>query len=348
MRLSGWSVGAWWRLPLRLLPGLIGALFPFLDGWARGCQEGPVRPCAWRELPFQDPRESGEEGPQFSGLAWYGESHLILLPQWAHRMGSQGWFGDRGVGRLFALEKGALLEGIAAPRPRPLVPRPIPWRFAPELRELMEKKGFQGFEAIVFAGDTFWVTMETKRKDGDMVGRLARGRLVRGEKGLEARLEELSPLEMRARENADGRTVESLAVWNGALYAFYEDNSTRAEAQGWRISPGMELLGRFPVPPLCPRLSDLTAPDREGRVWGVITDKKPLRKQLVELQLGPGGVTRTPAPLMALEPAAREHSWEGVARLEEGGRLLGLLLISDDEKRSLLGFVPAASLPSTP
>ncbi|HYH96206.1 hypothetical protein, partial [Hyalangium sp.] len=99
-------------------------------------------------LPLSGPLQG--DGAELSGLAWYGE-HLILLPQYPD-------WEDDGTSCLYTVSKAGILAQLDHTASGPLEPRCIAFDSGG-----LEKRipGFEGYEAIGFAGDQAYLIVET-------------------------------------------------------------------------------------------------------------------------------------------------------------------------------------------
>jgi hypothetical protein len=88
-------------------------------------------------------------------MAWCG-ADLILLPQYPKR------FGVDGIDHVFSVPQENLLAYLAGDKPDGIEPTLIPFD-AQGLEEQIP--GFEGFEAILFDEDVFYVTIEARDKD---------------------------------------------------------------------------------------------------------------------------------------------------------------------------------------
>ncbi len=281
---------------------------------------------------------------EVSGLAWYGDE-LVLLPQYPGRLGDALY-------TLSRTELEAFLEGELTGS---LEPRP--WSFRAE--GVGEIRGFEGFEALAFRGDTIYLTIEA-RVPGGMMGYLVRGRVTPEEIVVDVR----ERVELPPQAPLDNFSDESLLVAGEQLLTFYE-------TQGLNVNPSpvarrfdAETLtpqGDLPFPTLEYRLTDVTALDEAGRFWGINYlwpgDVRKLQpgldmevehhgqgathaegvtvERLVEFALHHDQIVRTETPPIQLVLGEAARNWEGVVRFGERG----FLLTTDQHPETLLAFV---------
>lgn len=298
----------------------------------------------------------GAERPEaeISSLAWHGRS-LVLMPQYPSRFASA----EDGHGSLLVLERDAIEAALDGEPDEPLNVRRVPL-IAPELESAIP--GFDGFEAIAFAGSRVFVTVESRRDDDDTIGWLVPGRV---EGALErVVLEPSARVRLRAQNDLTNIGYESLFVSGDRLYAIYETNG--------EVNPSptvlvFDLEGRplheLPIDRIEYRVTDATEVDGDGRFWVAnyhwpgalwqtaeceITDQYGKGdsharcravERLVEMVVTPEGVALTGRPPILLEliDDAHARNWEGLVRLP--GR--GFLVMTDEYPGSILAFVPA-------
>jgi hypothetical protein len=332
------------------LVGLLafGALAAFVWWWRRLPATPPER--AIRELRLS----GGPERPEaeISGLAWYGD-RLVLLPQYPEL------FPLEGRGRLFAVPRGrieAALDGALAEGA--VLEVEAVRLIAPGLVDAFP--GFDGFEAIAFAGSRVFVTVETRRDADQTVGWLVAGE-VKGD--LEA--VELDPerrVRLPAQNDLPNTGYEALVVHGERVLVLYETNGeVNPDPRVLVFDQALEPLGQLPLDPVEYRLTDATEVDAEGHFWvanyhwpgapwqpgvcslterygeGESHSRCSTVERLVELRITDGRVGPTRRPPILLELVDDEHArnWEGVIRLP--GR--GFLLMTDEHPASIFAFV---------
>ncbi len=314
---------------------------------ARALPETPVT-----LLPLDGP--AAQRNAEFSGMAWHGES-LILLPQYPSRFAAQT---DGADGALFILSKAEILDALDASPVPALTPRPLPV-FLGDLPH--QVRGYEGFEAIAFEGDTACLTIEAS--PAGMKGYLVCGALAPDLSAL--RLDPATLTEIPLPAQVPNKSDESLLWTAQGWAAFYEVNGAQLAPASFAVlfSPTLEPTGNVPFPRLEYRLTDVSALDAEGVFWGINyfypgdveqrTDDDPLAAQyglgashtrggpverLVAFRWTADGVTLLDAPPIYLQllPDGEARNWEGLVRLDARG----FLLATDKYPQTLLGFVP--------
>lgn len=289
------------------------------------------------------------ENAELSGLAWYGD-HLVMLPQFP------GWEHE-GPACLYTVTKAELLAQVDHTAPGPLVPRCIEFDSGG-----LEKNipAFEGFEAIAFAGEQAYLTVETHKRTGKSL--LITGRIA----------PDLSVLKLEASPRAvltlpadlPNAGFETLVVSEEGVLALYEGNGARVNPApaAERFDRSLSPAGKVPFPAIEYRVTDATAPDAAGRFWvmnynypgtsdrfnpapdpfmarygtGPTHAQKPQVERLIELQVTPAGIVLTEQPPLQLQLSEVARNWEGLVRLEDRG----FLLVTDKFPKTLLGFVP--------
>ncbi len=301
--------------------------------------------------------DAGARENEFSGLAWY-KDQLILMPQYP--AGAGGGAG----GRLFVLSRDEVLARVDNGAREALRPRAISFETA-ALRERVS--GFQGFEAVAFAGERAFFTIESW--GASAVGHLVSGRVLSeateaGARvtGVALELETLRELPTPAKIFNAG--FEGVVHTPDGVLALYERNSEslNPDARATLVDAGGQARA-LPMPALEYRLTDATALDEGGRFWAInyrfpgsedgvspVIDglarargrgeshaASTIVERLLELEYSAErGITLSERAPIVLQLGGASRNWEGVARLE--GR--GLLLVTDKFPETVLGYVP--------
>lgn len=288
---------------------------------------------------------------ELSGLAWDGNT-LLLLPQYPEHFGE---------GALFTLPKAAIDRWLAGERGAPLESSPLAFE-APGLADRIE--GYQGFEELLVIGDAAYLTVEGKGHDGKMRGYVVGASFDRARGRLRVNADTL--LELSCPTTFDNLGYEALTSYRGELVAFYEANGPSVVARpcAYRVDLPEHSAAALTLAPLPYRVTGATPADASGRFWvtNVFWPGEPwLRdahdplaqrfgkgpthahsegvERLVELRVGPDGVTGTDTPPIALTLSddGKIRNWEGIARLDDRG----FLLVTDEHPKTILAFVPS-------
>jgi len=302
-------------------------------------------------IPLKIPERIESASFEYSGMGWYGEN-LVLLPQFP-----QGKDFSR-TPNLFAITKNDLLQVVENPDLE------LPVRnvsiINSDLRKLI--KGFEGFESILFVGQTVYLTIES-RAGNPMMGYLIKGD-VKGEfESITLDPESLVALEPFSSER--NATFEAMTSWNDKLYVIYEHNSGQNGQQpvAYEFNFDLELEREIPFPAINFRVTDATISDKDGKFWVMNyffpgdthlavdedflaleygegethAENEPVER-LLQLQVGDIEITRVdqaPIYLQLLNDNVARN-WEGIVLLDD----LGFLMVTDSFPGSILGFCP--------
>lgn len=258
-----------------------------------------------------------------------------------------------------ALPKSQILAFLDGRIAGPLQPTRVPLN-APELQEL---PGYEGLEAIAFAGDQVYATVETDAGTA-MLGYLLGGQVQEGSGVIVldvARRVELSP-----QTSLDNFADEALIVMgDGAVLTLYEANGVNVNPApiARRFAADLTPLSALSFPNIEYRITDATGVDENGRFWAsnylfpgdlnkLDRALDPLAAQygrgpthrlaaaverLVEFQVLPDGIALTGRPPIQLQLAGvlSARNWEGIVHLDDRG----FLLVTDTFPETILGFV---------
>lgn len=283
---------------------------------------------------------------ELSGLAWYGD-WLILLPQYP----TFATGGEDGL--LFALPRADILAFLDGSLDTPLTPIEIP--FSGNLgRELSR---FEGFEAVTFAGNVAYLTVETS--PGKMLGYLVSGQIAPDLSQFTLNLDAATPIEPQA--DSPNHTDETILLTDDTLITIYEASGLPDNPVAHRFGQDLQPLDTIGFPSIPYRVTDATAVDANGRFWVInyfFPGEGRLRpetdpilpasaqgathrqfdqvERLLELQLTDGAITLTDTPPIQLSLIADARNWEGIVRLDDRG----FLLVTDKFPETILAFVP--------
>jgi hypothetical protein len=302
-----------------------------------------------RVIPLAGPISKPEA--EISGLAWFSDT-LILLPQYPARFGE-------GDGALFAISQAEIAAFLKGEITQPIQPDLIPL-IAPGATKI---PGFEGFEAIAFAGNRAFLTIETNQ--GKMIAYLVQGEMAPDRSQIRLDLEKRTSIE--AQTNISNLSDEALLVAGERVVTFYEANGTAVNPQplahlfDFNLTP----QGSLPLSNLEYRLTDATALDADGRFWVINyfypgdTQLKPKAdplaetygrggshvqvqavERLVEYQFTENGLERVDTSPIWLALDAEARNWEGLVRLELDGIAPGFLLATDKFPATLLAYIP--------
>lgn len=304
---------------------------------------------------------AAQPNAEISGLAWYGDTLLLLLEN------PHEYAAGAVAGMFYALDKADILAYLDADAPTPLEPRPVPV-YAPDIRRTL--RGFDGFEAAAFVGDTVYLTAELYAAPLSTFAVLVRGTVAPDLGAITLDLEHTATLDAQA--SFPNQSYEALIATEDWLYAIYEANGAAVNPQpfAYAVDHALTTVTTVPFPQLEYRITDATATDADGVFWAVnyffpgdthlAAERDSLAERygtgtthtqfaqverLVAFQIGAqaggsGAITLADVPPLLLElPTADARNWEGIARLDERG----FLLVTDRYPNTILGFVVAAT-----
>jgi hypothetical protein len=288
------------------------------------------------------------QNAEVSGMAWFGDA-LILLPQYPHRMSNDD------DGALFGLARADILAYLDGTTGEPLDPLPIPFH-APGLSARID--GFEGYEAIAFAGERVFLTIEAA---GPPRGYLVAGTIAADLSGLT--LDVTTLVELPAQSNSTNKSDEAILVIGDMILTIYEVNGA-----GLNPSPlarafdfNLNSLGTIPFPNVEYRVTDVVEPDEDGYFWAInyfypgdtdlSVEADPLVEQyglgpthaqyeqverLVAFQYDGERIVLVDTYPIYLELVDEARNWEGLVRLDTRG----FLLATDKFPETILAFVP--------
>ena len=294
---------------------------------------------------------------QISGLAWHGDS-LVILPQYPN------WRGTPGDGCVQVLDRAAIRAFLYGISDNPVVPREVPL-----ITGGLEASipGFQGYEAMVIAGDRVFVTVEAEpERHKEMFGYIVAGTI---EDDLSAiRLHPETLVSIKPQAQVPNASYETLVYAGDRLIAIYEANGVNVNPnpEAYVLDLAFKHVDTVPFPHLEYRITDATPADEQGRFWAINffwpgdkgdytpgPDQISARwgmgpthartgavERLVQFQYGENGITLVDRPPIQLRLLDADHTrnWEGLVPFDDEG----FLIITDEFPETLLGFVSLA------
>lgn len=303
-----------------------------------------------RQLPLAAPLDSTKM--EFSGMAWYGDK-LVLLPQYPAR------FKVDGNPAIYAIEKQDILLAIEQKGGQPLTGKPVPFEDGGLSNSL---KGFEGFESLVFDGNSVYLTIET-HSGSPMMGYFVRGQVVGDLKKIVLEPETL--IELPPQTSFENASNEAIAIFQGKVYTLFEDNGASVNPEPYASVINMADLSqtRLPFPSINYRITDATMVASDGTFWvlnyfypgdthlAVNSDPIALEfglgpthiesavvERILELHITDSGIRLEQIPPIQLRLLDTEtaRNWEGIEYLDG----YGFLLVTDSFPDTILGFVP--------
>lgn len=300
------------------------------------------------EIPLTGP--IANRNAEISGLAWYGDT-LILLPQYPNFKSS-----GPANGYLYALARTDIEAFLRGELSGPLEPQAVSF-VAPGLSRSI--KGFEGYEAIAFDGETAYLTIEAS--GGGMMGYLVAGSIAPDLSALTLDVNQITPIEPQT--DIGNLSDEAILLADGRILTFYEANgAVNPSPVAHLFDEELNGVETAVFPRIEYRITDVTELDGDGRFWAINynfpgnkelqTEDDPLVEmygegpthvqsdgveRLLQFQYDESGVSlieRPPVQLQLLDDDLR--NWEGIVRLGDEG----FLLATDKFPTTILAFVP--------
>ena len=295
--------------------------------------------------------EISEPKAEISGLAWYGD-YLILLPQYPHLFHSEY------DGAFFAIPKAKLAENLNEVPNSPISPLPIDLN-APNLKDII--KGYEGFEAVAFYGDTVFFTIESE--PDAMMGYLMKGTISDDMKTITIDVD--GRVELPPRAPIGNATDETIIVTPERVITIYEWNSMLLDNQPYAyiFDHSLNLIDSLSMPYVEYRITDATQLDEKNNFWAINymwsgdygksydtedpiaqafgkgeTHKKyKTVERLLEFHFSSSDITLldTPPIQLRLIDDDKSRNWEGIVRYDDKG----FIIVTDKFPSTILGFV---------
>ena len=290
---------------------------------------------------------------EISSLAWYGD-YLILLPQYPNFYLEDG---EEGYGSIFAIPKVDIDAYLNGGRYTPLEAIKIPLSSG----DIYAISGTQGFESIVFDGDTAYLTIEMGDADG-MFAYLLRGTIAPDLSFFA--VDTTNMVRIEAQSDIDNMSEETILLVDGGIATIHEANGVAVSANPVAHLFDMDLneKGTVALESIEYRVTDATAVDENNNFWVMnyfwsgeevlkpevdpIVEKfgeGPMHaatadvERLIEFHYDKDGIelTKTAPIMMQLRANGELRNYEGIVRYENG-----FLLATDVYPSTLLSFVP--------
>lgn len=351
-----------WLPPLSLTKSFLKAacsaiFFLLMFSGAAACQRATpvitepvvrVEERSVREIPLFGPAASSQA--EISGMAWCGDD-LIMLPQYPGRFPDED-----SAANLFSIVNEEISGFLSGESQGALEPALISFDQG-DLEGSIT--GFEGFEAIAFSGDRFYVTIEASPPGGMM------GYLVAGEVDEECTNFVIDPdtlIEIPPQADLKNMSDETLVVYEDLVYSIYEANGANVnpDPTAHVFNESLEDITQIPLPNIEYRITDATTADENGEFWAINYffpgDQKlepapdPIASEhgLGDTHRGAAQVERLvafeilddqivladQAPIYLELAGVLSRNWEGIVRFGDG-----FLLVTDFFPRTIFGYV---------
>lgn len=303
---------------------------------------------------------------QISSMAWCGDS-LLLLPE-------RPWFeiaeDDPDPKEPIAtfiyqltrtqIDNYLLGKHFSEKQVKPLIASKITLE-ENGIRNIVQS--FDGYEAIVCSGNDIWLSIETEIKEHIFETNIVGASLSGKADKQKIRIDPSSLHRIKSQSGIDNFSDEALLFEGDYLISIHEANKTSREASSFatRINSITNERTRLPFPAISFRITDATDLDDNGYFWGInyawsgesqwFTQVDDLAKtygmgeshklektveRLIQFRLNDKEIQRVEkAPIQLKLTQEDGRNWEGIVRYEDKG----LLLITDQYPRTLLGYV---------
>ncbi len=296
------------------------------------------------EIPLEG--SAGKKELEMSGLTWY-KNELILMPQYV----------DYDDPAFYAISKSKLNQWLSKQSAEGIVPQKIKLTL-PDYRKTI--KGYQGFEAVCFDGNSIYLVIESKH-DGIMKSFIVKGKIER-KKGI-ITIDKDVLHEIPIPINIKNMGYESIIKYKNQILAIFEANGKNINPNPKIISfdRSLEKSKSLKFDNLEYRLTDATQVDKKGKFWAINfywpgeekrlkpaldevlmnTNEGPTHamfdhvERLVEYKIYKNEIKRTSSDPVQLTINKESRNWEGVVRLDKKG----FIMIVDEYPRTILAFV---------
>ncbi len=288
---------------------------------------------------------------EISGMAWYGDN-LILLPQYPNR------FKGEEAGSLFYIQKQELLSYVHGPDNQVISINEIPFDDG-GVSSLLT--GFEGFEAIAFSGDRFYLTIETK-PDEEMMGYLIAGTVDTDLSHMSLNPDKM--IELAPQDDFTNASDEAIFIFEEKLYSIFEDNGKIVNPDPIVHVFDLDLnpLETLKIDNIEYRITDASEVEDDGYFWvmnyffpGDVQLDQPEDPLVVRFGEGETHASNEPVErilkmqitqadirLLEEEPIYLKllndneaRNWEALATLDD----IGFIIATDKFPKTLLGFV---------
>lgn len=294
---------------------------------------------------------------EVSSMAWMSDT-LVIMPQYTDFAGDgrDVWY-TLSKAEILAWVRGEV-EGALTPGTLPIVTNDLPDRIP----------GYEGFEAIAFDGQgNVYLTSEAT------ANWVTAAWLIHGEvadDGASVTLDPAPTTWIEPQSLTLNHSDESLVLTpDDGMFTLYEVNGAQVNTEPTPLAHvfGRNLAARGAIafPTIAYRITDATSLDAENRFWAInyffpsdvelAVESDPIAEEygegdthanspqverLLEFVWLGDRIERTETAPIQLQLSLISRNWEGIVRLEDGGRQIGFLIITDQFPDTILAFVP--------
>ena len=202
------------------------------------------------------PELASDKNAEYSSLCWYGEN-LILLPQYPSYFRSKI---DKDV--IFMITENHLSNAIKNKGKKVVEIKKIE---VVNNRTYKILPGYEGFEAICYDGDYFYLTVEYNSTSNKAV--LVKARLSDDNSQMKILNEDHIILDLPT--NVSNASYESIFVYDNHIYVIYEANGRTVNKNriAKKISKDFQTVEDISFESIEYRITDVTSFDETGRGW---------------------------------------------------------------------------------
>jgi hypothetical protein len=345
------------------LPSLILTIALLLV--SNACLADTVRETEVQYISLAPPLDRSKA--QISGMTWCGDS-LLLLPERPWFEVAQDNPDPEGAIATFVyqLSRAQIDHYLSNKNPSDKQKEPL---IADKIK--LEENGvrkrikyFDGYEAIVCSGNKIWLSIETEIAEKTYETNIVGATLSDKGNTKTISIDPSTLYQIDSQSGIDNYSDEALLLDGNNLVSIHEANNTLRDTPSFatRIDISSGIRTKLPFPPISFRITDATKLNRDGYFWGInyawsgeqkwfteadtLSEKyalgethklKNIVERLVQFRLLGDSIERVEqAPIQLQLTQEDGRNWEGIVRY--GNK--GLLLITDQHPRTLLGFVP--------
>ena len=276
-----------------------------------------------------------------SGLTWYNDN-LIILPQFPHK------WEDQFDGAIYFIPK-ERIESYLSGEDRNSIKGEKIYFSAEGLDEIGKRNG-SGYEAIIFIGDSVYVSIESVKRDKSSSYVVA-GVIDFEDKML--RLDANSKIEIKSQTRIHNMGEETILTNNSSVYTIHEANGKNINKSPivTKLNKNLTEVEKITFPNIEYRITDATSVDSIGKFSAINyfypgefeklkpnlsgEEKDKAIEQILEFQILENEIIRTTQPPLVITKgkSKKGSNWEGIVRLNGG-----FLLITDMFPETVLAY----------
>lgn len=267
-----------------------------------------------------------------SGLTWYNDN-LIILPQFPHK------WDDQFDGAIFFISKGRIESYLSGENRNPIKGEKI--HFEAEGLDEIGKRNGSGYEAIIFIGDSVYVSIESVKSD-ESTSYVVAGFIDFEKKKIT--LDANSKIEVKSQTGIHNMGEETILTNNSSVFTIHEANgkSINKSPTVTKLYRNLTEVEKITFPNIEYRITDATSVDSKGKFFAINyfypgefeklkpnlseEEKDKAIEQIIEFQILDNEIIRTTKPPLVISKGTSKkgNNWEGIVKLNGG-----FILITD-------------------